>query len=165
MESIVQKRVESQEEKKLQKVEGYIQSIEPEKFWEELGAVIREGIRVALEKAINYEFSQFIGALEYERTPNRKDHRNGYRKRDFETIYGVLENIKIPRARCSSFTSRVIPRFKRRERKIGHLISRIFLLGLSTRDVKKISKHIYGKTYSQGFVSRFNKELGEALAF
>jgi len=35
--------------------------------------------------------------------------------------------------------------------------------GLSTRDVKKISKHIYGKTYSPGLVSHFNKELGEAL--
>ena len=128
MESIVQKRVESQEEKKLQKVEGYIQSIEPEKFREELGAVIREGIRIALKKAISYEFSQFIGALEYERTPNRRDVRNGYRTRNFETVYGPLEDIKVPRARCNSFTSRIIPRFKRRHRKIGHLISRIHLL-------------------------------------
>jgi len=163
MDSLAQKRVESQEEKKLQKVEGYIQSIEPEKFWEELGIAIREGIRIALEKAISYEFSQFIGALEYERTPNRRDVRNGYRTRSFETVYGPLEEIKIPRARNSSFTSRIIPRFERRERKIGHLISRIFLLGLSTRDIKKVSKHIYGKTYSSGLVSRFNKELGEAL--
>ena len=38
-------------------------------------------------------------------------------------------------------------------------------MGLSTRDVKKVSKNIYGKTYSQGFVSRFNKELGELLHF
>ena len=30
--------------------------------------------------------------------------------------------------------------------------------------MKKVSKHIYGKTYSPGLVSRFNKELGEALA-
>ena len=29
--------------------------------------------------------------------------------------------------------------------------------------MKKISKHIYGRTYSPGLVSRFNKELGEAL--
>lgn len=128
-----------------------------------MGETIREGIRIALEKAIHYEFSQFIGALEYERTSNRKDHRNGYRTKDFETVYGPLESVKIPRARCSSFTSRIIPRFERRQRKIGHLISRIFLLGLSTRDVKKISKHIYGKTYSPGLVSRFNKQLGEVL--
>ena len=164
MDIVAQKKVKGQEEERFQSIQDSLQDIEPEKFWEELGEIIREGIRIALEKAIHYEFSQFIGALEYERTPNRKDHRNGYRTRNFETVYGPLENIKIPRARCSSFTSRIIPRFKRRQRKIGHLISRIFLLGLSTRDVKKISKHIYGRTYSPGLVSRFNKELGEALA-
>jgi len=163
MDIVAQNKVEGQEEEKLQQLQESLWGVEPEKFWEKLGETVREGIRIALEKAIHYEFSQFIGALEYERTPNRKDHRNGYRKRDFETVYGPLESVKIPRARCSSFTSRIIPRFKRRQRKIGHLISRIFLLGLSTRDVKKISKHIYGKTYSPGLVSRFNKELGEAL--
>ena len=128
MESVAQKRVKGQEEEKFQSIQDSLQDIEPEKFWEELGAVIREGIRVALEKAINYEFSQFIGALEYERTPNRKDVRNGYRTGNFETVYGPLEDIKVPRARCNSFTSRIIPRFKRRHRKIGHLISRIHLL-------------------------------------
>ena len=112
---------------------------------------------------MSYEFSQFIGALEYKRTPNRRDVRNGYRTRNFETVYGSLEDIKIPRARNSSFTSRIVPRFKRRQGRIARLISRIFLLGLSTRDIKKVSKHLYGKTYSPGLVSRFNKELGEAL--
>jgi len=38
------------------------------------------------------------------------------------------------------------------------------LPGLSTRDIKKISKHIYGENYSPGLVSQFNKELGEALS-
>jgi len=163
MDIVAQNKVEGQEEEKLQQLQESLWGVEPEKFWEKLGETIREGIRIALEKAIHYEFSQFIGALEYERTPNRKDHRNGYRTRDFETVYGPLESVKIPRARCSSFTSRIIPRFERRQGRIARLISRIFLLGLSTRDVKKISKHIYGKTYSPGLVSRFNKELGEAL--
>jgi len=35
---------------------------------------------------------------------------------------------------------------------------------LSTRDIKKISEHIYGENYSPSLVSRFNKELGEALS-
>ncbi|MFQ6067311.1 MAG: IS256 family transposase, partial [bacterium] len=89
--------------------------------------------------------------------------RNGHRRRDFETVYGVLEDIGVRRARKSSFTSGIIPRFQRRQGKIGRFIAKIFLLGPSTRDIKKISKHIYGKTYSSGLVSRFNKELGEAL--
>ena len=128
MDIVAQKKVKGQEEKEFHHLEGSLQDINPERFWEELGRVIREGIRIALEKAISYEFRRFIGALEYERTPNRKDHRNGYRKRDFETVYGPLEDIKIPRARNSSFTPWVIPRFKRRESRIGRLISRIHLL-------------------------------------
>jgi len=44
----------------------------------------------------------------------RKDVRNGYRSRDFGAIYGVIEDIKIPRARNSSFTTWILPHFKRR---------------------------------------------------
>jgi putative transposase len=166
METIAQKEPESQDQvvKREEKdVERYTERIDPQEFWEELGKKIREGVRITLEKTISYEFRQFIGALEYERSPQRKDVRNGHRSRDFGTIYGVIEDIAIPRARRSSFTTWILPRFKRRSGRIGRLISQIFLRGLSTRDVKKISKHIYGETYSPGLVSEFNKELGEAL--
>ncbi len=167
METIAQKELRSQEkleELKNRDVEEYLERIDPEEFWEEIGRMIRQGIRITLEKTISREFSQFIGALEYERSPGRKDVRNGYRSRDFGTIYGVIDNIQIPRARKSSFTTWILPRFKRRSGRIGRLISQIFLRGLSTRDIKKISKHIYGESYSPGLVSRFNKELGEALS-
>jgi len=166
METIAQKKRESQEELELENkdVEEYLEHIDPEEFWVELGKQIREGIRIALEKTISREFSQFIGALDYERSQKRKDVRNGYRSRDFGTIYGLIEDIQIPRARNSSFTTWILPRFKRRSGRIGRLISQIFLRGLSTRDIKKISKHLYGESYSPGLVSRFNKDLGEALS-
>ena len=159
MSTVAQREGVGQEEKDERKVEKYLRGIEAQGFWEELARQVRDGVRIALEKAISHEFNSFLGALEYERTPSRKDVRNGHRLRDFETVYGVLDNIKVPRARKSSFTSRVIPRFYRRQGRIAHLITRIFLLGLSTRDIKSVSKHIYGKTYSPGLVSRFNKEL------
>ena len=167
METIAQKELRSQEQfVKLEEkdLEHHLEHIDPEEFWEELGKRVREGIRITLEQTIPHEFRQFIGALEYERSSGRMDVRNGYRSRDFGTIYGVIEDIQIPRARNSSFTTWILPRFKRRTGRIGRLISQIFLRGLSTRDIKKISKHIYGQTYSPGLVSRFNKELGEALS-
>ncbi|RLE15438.1 hypothetical protein DRJ04_00320 [Candidatus Aerophobetes bacterium] len=51
------------------------------------------------------------------------DHRNGYRKRNFETVYGPLKGITIPRARNRSFTPQVIPKFKRRQGRIGAVLS------------------------------------------
>jgi len=56
-------------------LEHHLQHIDPEQFWEELGRRVREGIRITLEKTVQHEFKQFIGALEYERSPKRKDHR------------------------------------------------------------------------------------------
>jgi len=67
MENIAQKEVKSQEQlEKLNQrdVKQYTKYIDPEKFWEDLGKRIREGVRITLEKTINYEFKQFIGALE-----------------------------------------------------------------------------------------------------
>ncbi len=90
METIAQKELRSQEElvKSAQKdVEDHGGRIDPEEFWEEIGRKVREGIRITLEKTISGEFSQFIGALEYERSPERRDVRNGHRSRDFGTIY------------------------------------------------------------------------------
>ena len=126
METIAQKELRSQEElvKPVQRdAEQYRERIDPEEFWEEIGRRVREGIRITLEKTISREFSQFIGALEYERSPERKDVRNGHRSRDFGTIYGLIERIQIPRARKSSFTTWILPRFKRRSGRIGRLIS------------------------------------------
>jgi len=126
METIAQKELRSQEElvKLGQKDIGqYVGRTDPEEFWEEIGRRIRQGIRITLEKTISREFRQFIGALEYERSPGRKDVRNGHRSRDFGTVYGVIENIQIPRARKSSFTTWILPRFKRRSGRIGRLIS------------------------------------------
>lgn len=114
MRSIAEKVVRGQEElEKLgnKNVEQCLRHIDSEEFWEELGRIIREGVRITLERTISYEFRQFIGALEYERSARRKDVRNGYRSRDFGTIYGVIENIQIPRARNSSFTTWILPRF------------------------------------------------------
>jgi len=67
MRSIAEKVVQGQEElEKLENkdVEQYLERIDPEKFWEEIGRMIRQGIRITLEKTISYEFKQFIGALE-----------------------------------------------------------------------------------------------------
>ncbi|MFQ6067312.1 MAG: hypothetical protein ACE5K3_08555 [bacterium] len=64
MNTVAQKEGVHQEGKELQKVEDPLAGIEPEKFWEELANAIRGSIRITLEKAISYEFSSFVGALE-----------------------------------------------------------------------------------------------------
>jgi hypothetical protein len=72
MSTVAQKEGIGQEEKDQRKVEKYLRGIEAQRFWEELALQVRDGVRIALEKAISYEFSSFIGALEYDRSPERR---------------------------------------------------------------------------------------------
>ena len=140
-------------------------------FFDALEGWIRGAVRMIIDKAINEEFHAFIGCLPYERTPERKDYRNGYLLKDFETRFGVIENILIPRVRrirenerCESkkgFFPSVFKRWQRREDKIGRVLSDIFLRGVSTRKIKAISKALWGIEYSASKVSDFNKALKE----
>ena len=48
MDIVARKKVKGQEEERFQSIQDSLQDIEPEKFWEELGEIIREGIRLSL---------------------------------------------------------------------------------------------------------------------
>jgi len=61
---------------------------------------IRYVISGALQRSIDKEFSDKLGAAWYERTEGRKDVRCGYYNRAFTTKFGRTE-FKIPRARCT----------------------------------------------------------------
>ena len=132
-------------------------------FFDNLESKIREMIRITILRAVNKEFRDFIGVGPYERDEARFDHRNGFRYRDFETRFGPIREIRIPRARKRCFFPSIFQRYKRRETKIEKAVVDMFLRGISTRKVKKLSKALWGNEYSASTVSEFNKSLKEEL--
>ena len=52
------------------------------------GDVLQEMIRVLTQMVTEMEVEQQIGAGRYERTPERKTQRNGYREREWHTRVG-----------------------------------------------------------------------------
>jgi putative transposase len=122
---------------------------------------LREMARITIIGTIENEFEQFIGAAPYQRSKDRSDYRNGVRYRDFETRFGVIKDIPIPRARGECFIPNLFARWQRREKKITRLIADLFINGISTRKVKKISKAIWGRAYSATTVSKCNQVLHE----
>ncbi len=132
----------------------------PQEFFDALEGWVRRAVRMVIEKAINEEFNAFIGCLPYQRSLKRRDYRNGHLLKGFETRYGVIGDISIPRARGKFFPS-IFKRWQRREGKIGSILSDIFLRGVSTRKIKAISKALWGVEYSPSKVSEFNKALKE----
>jgi putative transposase len=132
-----------------------------EEFFDMLEQQLRDIARITIINTIQDEFDKFIGAAPFQRSEDRNDSRNGVRYRDFETRLGMIENIAIPRARKGRFIPQLFSRWKRRETKITRAIAALFINGISTRKVKKITKAIWGRSYSATTVSQCNKVLQE----
>jgi len=115
--------------------------------------------RITIVNVIKDEFDKFIGVAPYKRSECRKGYRNGVRHRSLEIRFGIIEDTSVPRARKSGFITRLFSRWNRREKKVTRLLVDLFINGISTRKVKKISKALYGKDYSALTVSRCNRVL------
>jgi len=162
MENVAIKYPESQEEK--DNISSCsVEDITPDskEFFDILECELRQLARITIVNVIKDEFDKFIGAAPYKRSECRNDYRNGVRYRSLETRFGMIEDIPVPRARKSGFITRLFSRWNRREKKLTHLLADLFINGISTRKVKKISKALYGKDYSASTVSRCNRVLQE----
>ena len=70
-----------------------------EEFQTLLQEQIRQAVRLALVTILEAEVDAFISALLYERTPTRRDQRNGHYTRDLDTSVGRFEALPMPRTR------------------------------------------------------------------
>jgi len=154
--------------------EGYEDQLEFEGLSDFLDYVevgIRDFVRTMLQEYAKDEFMRYIGARPYERTEDRRDYRNGVRKRTLQTRFGVIEDIEIPLGRKAGIGySSILERYRRKDSKIEDIVSDLpagqagmFLRGVSTRKVNKITNLLWGSEVSPAEVSRMNKDVKKEL--
>ncbi len=131
----------------------------PNEVLEQMISKVRKRTKEVFLEAIETEFNEFIGADPYKRTSERKDQRNGYRTRDLVTEVGTLTDMPIPRAREGNFVPSFFGKWQRVQQKVSRLVAEMFLRGVSTRKVGKLSKAIWGKEFSASAVSAFNGQM------
>lgn len=79
------------------------------------------------------------------------------------TLYGWLEEIKVPRLRRGGWRSEVLGRYCRRSAALDRLILEGFLLGHSTRKTARQFKRAYGGSISPQGVSNVVKALNDEV--
>lgn len=135
-----------------------------EEFWEDVNTQTLQLVKRLLENALEEELVSHLQATWYQRNPDRQGYRNGYRKRDLFTRWGLLEKLRLPRDRDGRFQSKVLERYQRRQEEVNVTIRDLFLRGISTRKVGEVVQPLLGERVSAQTVSRIcyslDREVG-----
>src|SRR5438552_9882512 len=84
-------------------------------FHASLRLALLEAVRTTLVTILEEEVEQFIQAKPYERSPLRRDQRNGRYSRSLDTTVGHIADLPVPRTR-HGFQTQVFERYGRRQR-------------------------------------------------
>ncbi len=125
----------------------------------------QEGFRLIGERFLNTvmqkEFEAFIGAKKHERSEDRIDYRNGYKKRQLKTTLGEL-NLLRPYARSGRFKTKLFENYTRIDKALAGIIVEGYLKGISTRKVESVLGEL-DIDLSHSTVSNLSLELDELI--
>ena len=121
-----------------------------------------EAVRCLINIGMKIERQQYLGLSPYERSDNRRDSANGFKPKTVKTRLGEL-TFDIPQVRNGEFYPNSLERGVRSERALKLTLAEMYVQGVSTRNVAKITQELCGFEVSSTQVSRAAQELDPML--
>src|SRR6201981_4088242 len=125
--------------------------------------LLREMVGFAAQRLMELEVESLTGAAHGERSPDRINHRNGYRDGDWETRAGTVER-RIPKLRKSSYFPAFLEPRRMAEKALTAVIQEAYVQGVSTRAVDDLVKAMGMSGISKSQVSRLCAEIDDKIA-
>src|SRR6201987_2664908 len=127
--------------------------------------LLREMVGFTAQRPMELEVESLTGAAHRERSPERINHRNGYRDRMWETRAGAVE-LRIPKLRKSSYFPAFLEPRRMAEKALAAVVQEAYVHGVSTRSVDDLVKAMGMTGISKSQVSRLCSEIdGKIAAF
>ena len=123
---------------------------------------LREMIGFTAQRLMALEVETLTGAEPGARTPDRLNHRNGYRDRDWETRAGTVE-LRIPKLRKGSYFPAFLEPRRTAEKALTAVIQEAYVQGVSTRSVDDLVQAMGMSGISKSQVSRRCGEIDEKV--
>ena len=123
---------------------------------------LKTAVREALEDVLEAEMEEALGAAKGERTSERLGYRSGYYTRGLITRIGKIE-LRVPQDRQGRFRTEVFERYQRSEKALVSALAEMYVQGVSTRKVKKITEELCGHSFSASAISGIVKKLDAQL--
>jgi transposase-like protein len=122
------------------------------------GDFLRDLAGAVLQKLMEHDVDNLIGAGRYERSDERATQRNGFRERAFETRLGTLD-LKIPKLRKGSYFPGFLEPRRTGERALVAVIQEAWIQGVSTRKVDDLVQAMGMSGISKSQVSALCKDI------
>ena len=124
--------------------------------------LLRDMLSFVADRLMALETEDRCGAAPAERTPERINHRNGYRERRWETRAGTLD-LRIPKLRKGSYFPAFLEPRKTAEKALVAVVQEAYVQGVSTRSVDELVKAMGMTGISKSQVSRLCTEIDERV--
>ena len=121
-----------------------------------------QALQILFNEAMKLERAEYLGAEPYQRTVTRRSYANGFKPKTFHSRLGKLE-LHVPQTRDGDFYPSALERGERSERALKLAIAEMYVQGVSTRKVAKITTELCGFDVTSTQVSRAAKLLDEEL--
>ena len=121
-----------------------------------------DAMSVMFNEAMRLDRSRHLGAGPWERSESRQGYANGYKPKQVKTRIGNL-SLQIPQTRDTDFYPASLERGIRSERALKLALAEMYVQGVSTRKVAKITEELCGFEVSSSQVSRATALLDDQL--
>ena len=121
--------------------------------------LLRQMVQIFAEALMSADADAVCGAAYGQRSPDRRNIRNGYRWRGWDTRAGSIE-LAVPKLREGSyFPDWLLERRRRAESALVSVVATSYLLGVSTRRMEKLVQTLGITGLSKSQVSEMAKDL------
>jgi transposase-like protein len=125
--------------------------------------LLKDLAEAVLQRLMDFDVDNLIGAGRYERSDGRTTQRNGYRARELDTRLGTLE-LKIPKLRKGSYFPGFLEPRKTTERALVAVIQEAWIQGVSTRKVDDLVQAMGMTGISKSQVSKLCEDIDARVA-
>ena len=122
-----------------------------------------DAVSILINEAMRLERERHLAVAPYERSPQRQGYANGYKPKTVKSRIGALD-LAVPQVREGGFYPASLERGLRSERALKLALAEMYVSGVSTRKVARVTEQLCGFEVSSTEVSRCAAALDEELS-
>jgi len=122
-----------------------------------------EAMQLLLNECMKIERQKALGVAPFERGEARRGQANGFKPKTLKTRVGPLD-LRVPQVRGAEFYPQALERGSRSEKALTLALAEMYVQGVSTSKVTKITEALCGCEISSSDVSRATARLDEELS-